>query len=103
MAVKPRPKGRYWVVFWLATFLLVAITVAARQKAALAAAARLGALREEKGALEARRAGLQRAIKTRSSAAALLPKGRPRGLAPAQDTALIYLPVEGSSGSEDRR
>ena len=62
-----KPKGRYWVVFWLAVFLVTASVVVSRQKSGLDAATRLRTLRTERGAMEARRADLDRRIRTASS------------------------------------
>jgi hypothetical protein len=92
MAVK-RAKGRYWVVFWLALFLAVAAGVLVRQRAAYATADRLRKLKETRGALEARRAELERRIRVASTAQVLLPKVARQGLALPPDSATTILTV----------
>jgi cell division protein FtsB len=62
-----RLKGRHWVLVWLAVFLLTAAAVTGRQAAAFQAARRLRELREERTALEAQRADLERRILESSS------------------------------------
>jgi len=96
----PKGKGRYWVVLWLVVFLAVALVVVARQKASLETAGRLARLRETRASLEARRAELERTIKTQSSAVVIEPKVAGDGLAVRQDTAYTYLKVDG--GAADR-
>jgi cell division protein FtsB len=56
-------KGRHWVMLWLVLFLAVAAMVLARQTSAIQSAARLGKLREERTALEAEKAALQRDLR----------------------------------------
>jgi cell division protein FtsL len=60
-------KGRHWVMLWLALFLLVATAVQFRQTASYRAARRLAELRQERAALEARQADLERRIREASS------------------------------------
>jgi hypothetical protein len=72
--MKSRAKGRYWIIFWLALFLGTASLVVARQKAALDVATDLRKLREDRVALEARRADLERRIRVGSSIGVILPK-----------------------------
>jgi cell division protein FtsL len=67
-------KGRHWLVLWLLLFLLVAVTVVARQTAAFKVARRLRELREQRTALEARRADLERRIREASGRQVLVPK-----------------------------
>jgi hypothetical protein len=50
-------------MLWLLVFLAVAITIQARQASAVLAAARVGKLRDERTALEAERAALERQIR----------------------------------------
>lgn len=97
-----RLKGRHWLLVWLLGFLLVATAVLARQQAALATAARLRGLRERHAALEAARAGLERTIRARSSAAELLPRLAPTGLGLPADTAFTILTVEPPDGRDQR-
>ncbi len=92
MAVK-RVRGRYWIAFWLALFLVVASVVVARQRVAYDTADRLRKLKETRGALEARRAELERRIRAGSTAQALLPKVQKSGLTLAPDTAATILSV----------
>ncbi len=104
MAVRaPSPKGRYWVLLWLGLFLAVALMVVARQKASLETARRLARLRETRAVLEARRAGLERTIKTQSSALVIEPEVAGDGLAVRQDTAYTYLKVEGGPAARPDR
>jgi type II secretory pathway component PulJ len=56
-------RGRHWIMLWLLLFLAVAAVVQARQTAAIQAAGRLRALREERTALEAARSALERDIR----------------------------------------
>ncbi len=90
---RQRAKGRYWVAFWLAFFLLVAAAVIARQKTALDTAGRLRGLRETRGALEAAQAELERRIRVASTAEALVPKVARLGLVLPPDTAATILVV----------
>lgn len=60
-------RGRHWVLLWLALFLGVALVVAGRQSAGYEAAGQVRVLREERLALEAKRADLVRRIREASS------------------------------------
>lgn len=60
---KPRVKGRHWVLLWLVVFLGVAVVVQARQASAIGTAARVGQLVEERTALEAELAALERQVR----------------------------------------
>ena len=88
-----KPKGRYWVVFWLAVFLVTASVVVSRQKSALDTAARLRTLRAERGALEARRADLDRRIRTASSLPGIQAKVGALGLRVPADSQSTLLKV----------
>jgi hypothetical protein len=66
-SAQPRLKGRHWVVLWLVVFLGVAVTIQARQTSAIRAARRVAQLREQRTALEAERAALDREIRLRTS------------------------------------
>lgn len=68
-------KGRHWVMLWLVLFLVVTGLVVTRQTSGFEAAKRLNALREEHRALAARRAELERQIRTASSRQVLTEKG----------------------------
>jgi hypothetical protein len=61
-----RLKGRHWVLIWLGVFLLTAAAVIGRQTSAFYAARRLRDLREQRAALEAQRADLERRIREAS-------------------------------------
>jgi hypothetical protein len=61
-----RLKGRHWVLVWLGVFLLTAAAVIGRQTSAFHAARRVRDLREQRSALEARRADLERRIREAS-------------------------------------
>ena len=54
------------MVFWLVVFLGVAVTIQARQTAAIRASRRVAQLREQRTALEAERAALEREIRLRT-------------------------------------
>jgi cell division protein FtsB len=54
-------------MLWLVVFLLAAVVMQARQFSAIATARRLAALREERSALEAERAALERQIRLATS------------------------------------
>ncbi|MGH7528714.1 MAG: hypothetical protein ACREMX_18625 [Gemmatimonadales bacterium] len=68
-----RLKGRHWVIVWLLVFLCVLLAIAARQTAGFRTARRLRELREERTALEARRAEYERRIRQGSSRQVLVP------------------------------
>lgn len=68
-----RLKGRHWLVFWLIIFLCVLVGITTRQTAGFRTARRVRELREERLALEARRADLERRIRLASSRQVLVP------------------------------
>ena len=86
-------KGRHWVAFWLVALLAALWAVIARQTAALNAARALTDLREERAALEGRRADLDRRVRTAQSRAVLWPRAQRQGLRLPADTEIILLPV----------
>jgi cell division protein FtsL len=97
-----RIKGRHWLLVWLLLFLLVAAVVVARQTAAFKVARRVGELREQRTALEARRADLERRIREASGRQALLPKAeRDLGLHLPADNEFILFAVP--AGPADRK
>ncbi len=61
-----RLKGRHWVLVWLAVFLMTAAVVVGRQTSAFHAARRVRELREQRTALEAQQADLERRIRESS-------------------------------------
>ncbi|MGH7627848.1 MAG: hypothetical protein ACREOF_00340 [Gemmatimonadales bacterium] len=61
-----RLRGRHWVLVWLGIFLLTAALVIGRQTSAFHAARRVRDLREQRTALEAQRAELERRIREAS-------------------------------------
>jgi hypothetical protein len=61
-----RLKGRHWVLIWIGVFLLTAAAVIGRQTSAFHAARRVRDLREQRTALEAQRADLERRIRESS-------------------------------------
>jgi hypothetical protein len=71
-------RGRVWLGLWLLLFLGVAVAVVARQRGALAAAARLRSLQNERLALEARRAEFETRIREAGSRPVLVPRARER-------------------------
>ena len=96
-----RVKGRHWLLLWLLLFLLVAAAVGARQTAAFRVARRVGELREQRAAFEARRADLERRIREASGRQVLVPKAqRDLGLHLPADKEFILFAVP--SGSADR-
>ncbi|HET9387541.1 MAG TPA: hypothetical protein VFO67_20570 [Gemmatimonadales bacterium] len=86
-------RGRHWIAFWLVALLAALWLVIARQTAALNAARALDDLREERAALEGRRAELDRRVRTAQSRAVLLPKARQQGLRLPADTEIILIPT----------
>lgn len=63
----PRVKGRHWVLLWLFVFLAAAVVMQARQASAIGTAGRVGQLVEERTALEAELAALERQIRLATS------------------------------------
>ena len=97
-----RIKGRHWLLVWLLLFLLVAAVVVARQTAAFKVARRVGELREQRTALEARRADLERRIREASGRQVLLPKAeRDLGLHLPADNEFILFAAP--AGPADRK
>jgi hypothetical protein len=66
-------KGRHWLMVWLLLALCTLLAIATRQSAGFKTAARVGDLREQRMALEARRGELQRRIREASSRQVLVP------------------------------
>ncbi len=54
-------------MLWLVVFLAVAVSIQARQAAAIATARRVAQLRDDRAALESQRAAIERAIRLASS------------------------------------
>ena len=93
-----RLKGRHWLMIWLVVFVCVLLAIATRQSGGFRAARRLGELREERMALEARRAELERQIRVSSSRQVLVPLAeRTLGLHEPSDSEFTLLPVAPSS------
>jgi hypothetical protein len=89
-----RLKGRHWLMLWLVVFVCVLLAIAARQSSGFRTARRLGELREERMALEARRAELERQIRVASSRKVLVPLAeRTLGLHEPSDSEFTLLPV----------
>jgi hypothetical protein len=89
-----RLKGRHWLMLWLVVFVCVLLAIAARQGAGFRTARRLSELREERTALEARRAELERRIRVASSRQVLVPLAeRTLGLHQPSDSELTLLPL----------
>jgi hypothetical protein len=89
-----RLKGRHWLMIWLVVFVCVLLAVAARQSSGFRTARRLSDLREERMALEARRAELERQIRVASSRQVLVPLAeRTLGLHQPSDSEFTLLPV----------
>jgi hypothetical protein len=84
-------------MLWLVVFVCVLLAIATRQSAGFRAARRLGELREERMALEARRAELERQIRLGSSRQILVPLAeRALGLHQPSDSEFSLLPVSPS-------
>lgn len=89
-----RLKGRHWLMLWLVIFVCVLLAIATRQSAGFRTARRLGELREERTALEARRAELERQIRVASSRRVLVPLAERRlGLHEPSDSEFSLLPL----------
>jgi hypothetical protein len=89
-----RFKGRHWLVAWLLLFLCVLLAVTARQAEGFRVARRVHDLREERAALEARRADLERRVRLGSSRQVLVPKvERTLGLHEPADTEFVLFTV----------
>lgn len=86
-------RGRHWIAVWLVALLGALWLVIARQTAALNAARALADTREERAALEGRRAELERRVRTAQSRAVLLPRAQRQGLRLPADTEIILLPA----------
>jgi cell division protein FtsL len=98
-----RVKGRHWLLLWLLLFLLVAVAVVARQTAAFKVARRLRDLREQRSALEARRADLERRIREASGRQVLVPRAEhDLGLHLPADNEFILFPVPSGPASPKR-
>jgi cell division protein FtsB len=82
------------VLLWLVVFLAVAVVVQARQAAAIGVAGRVARLREERTALEAERAALEREIRLATSRKVLGERAeRELGLHLPQDSEFIVFPL----------
>lgn len=96
-----RLKGRHWLMLWLVIFVCVLLAVATRQSAAFRTARRLGELREERTALEARRGELERRIRVASSRQVLVPIAeRTLGLHQPSDSEFVLFVVPPRGGEQ---
>lgn len=84
-------RGRFWVILWLTTFLVVAVAVQARQADANATVRRVADLREQRLALEAERAALERQIRQATSRRILGARAEALGLHFPEDSEFFYL------------
>lgn len=87
---------------WLLLFLVVAAAVVARQTAAIQAAARLRALRDERRALEARRGETERRIREASSRQILGRKAEALGLHQPADSEFVLFPMAPTGADGER-
>src|SRR5258708_21284248 len=87
----------YTTLFRSVALLAALWLVIARQTSALNSARALADLREERAALEGRRADLDRRVRTAQSRAVLLPRARKQGLRLPADTEIILIPAPGST------
>ena len=90
-------KGRHWIAVWLVALLAALWIVIARQTASLTAARALSTLREQRAALERRRADLERRARLAQSRGVLLPKAQKQGLRLPADTEIILIPAPTAS------
>ena len=98
-----RLKGRHWLLLWLALFLGVAAVVIARQSAGYRISRELGRLQTERASLEARKAELERRIRSASSRQVLGSRAfRALGLHDPADSELILFPVPEGAPREPR-
>ena len=97
-----RLKGRHWVLVWIGVFLLTAAAIIGRQTSAFAAARRLRELREQRTALEAQRADLERRIRESSGRRVLEARAeRELGLHyPADHEFTLFVLPEARGGEE---
>ncbi len=87
-------RGRFWVVLWLLLFVLPTLVwVTARQTSALVAAAELNELRDQRSAMEARRAQLLQRVRKAESRGVLVPRAESLGLRTAADSEIVILEV----------
>ncbi len=94
-SVRPSFRGRHWVLLWLLVFLAVAVAIQARQTAAVLTATRVGKLHEQRVALEAERANLQRDIRIATGRKALGDKAEQElGLHKAEDSEFVLFPLK---------
>ena len=87
-------KGRHWLGLWLLLFLVAAAIVVTRQRAAILTARRLTELRENRTALEARKAELVRRIGRATSREVLVPQMERAGLHLPSDSENTRLAVD---------
>ena len=75
---------------WLLVFLAVAVTIQGRQSSAIATSRRLGLLNEQRDALVAEQAALERDIRLASSRRELGTRAAQLGLHFPQDSEFVY-------------
>lgn len=98
-----RLKGRHWVLVWIGVFLLTAAAIIGRQTSAFDAARRLRELREQRTALEAQRADLERRIRESSGRRVLEARAeRELGLHYPADHEFTLLVLPEAPGDEER-
>ena len=96
-----RLKGRHWLMLWLVLMLGVLVAITARQTAGFRTARRLRELREERLALESRRAELERRIRAASSRQVLVPLAeRTLGLHEPADSEFVLFAVPPAVSAE---
>jgi hypothetical protein len=87
-------RGRHYLALWLLALLITLWSVSARQASSFRTARALVDLRDSVGALEARKAELERRIRNLSSRAVLVPLAQQRlHLRLPADSELRFLPV----------
>lgn len=91
--MRPKRRGRYWVVGWLAFALAVLAWVVARQTTAVVTAGSLRELREQRAVLEARQAEFLARIRAARSREVLIPRAEALGLRLPADSEIVILQV----------
>jgi hypothetical protein len=94
-----RPRGRFWVAWWLLFVLLILAWVVARQTSAVVAAAALGTAREARAVREARSAELVARIRAARSRQVLIPRAERLGLRLPSDSEIVILQTPASEAS----
>lgn len=90
-SAKQQFRGRFWVILWLAIFLVAAVVMQARQFSAIATSGRITELKERRTALESERAELERQVRLATSRKVLGARAEALGLHFPEDSEFFYL------------